>query len=103
MDLFFEIFENLKYDYYLWRLVRISLDKGISIRIFSDKDLIVYYQAENLDVEYAYLMAALYLVRWARRNEIHAKSSTTRKGASEGWLQKLTNMLDFADTANSNE
>lgn len=91
MDLFFEIWRELKFDYILSRVVRSSLWEGISIKIYSKENLIVAVQQETLDYEYAYLIAARDLIEWARRNENHAESSTL-EGESR-WLEKLKEKL----------
>lgn len=96
MDLFFDVWENLKNEFYLWRVVKISLAKGISIKIYSGDDLAVIVQQEDLDTEYAYLVAAQHLVDWAIRNEDHA-SSSTRKGDSDKWMKKLKEQLGVVD------
>ena len=99
IDLVFEVWLNLKNDFYLWRVVKISLAKGISIRIYSGDDLAVLVQQDDLDVEYAYLLAAKQLINWAVRNEDHA-SSSTKKGDSEKWVEKLKEQLGAVDEIN---
>lgn len=90
MDLFFEIWRELKYDYLLTRVVKSSLWNGITIKIYSGESLAVSVQQDDLDYEYAYLIAARDLIEWARRNEDHAESST-----EEGlkWSEKLKAQL----------
>lgn len=98
MDLFFDVFANLKDDFVLSRITKISLDKGTHILIFSDDDLIVRVHDEGASPEYAYLVAAKRLVEWALRNEYneyHASSSA--KGIS--WTEKLMEQFDEVDNA----
>lgn len=94
MDIFFEIFAKFKYDFWLWRIVRIS-EEEIEIKIYSDEDLIVNVKAEAIQREWAYLMAAKFLCEWLERNLGHAKSST-RRGDSN-WTEKLKEQLGIAD------
>jgi len=94
MDLFFEIWKELKFDFILWRTVKSSLWEGITIKIYSAESLIVSVQQENLDYEYAYLIAARDLIAWARRNEDHAKSST--QGDENKWMEKLKAQLGLS-------
>ena len=100
MDLFLEIFREFKDDFWLWRIVRIALEKGIEIKVYSDEDLIVIQKAELDQVEWAYLMAAKSLVEWLERNYDHA-SSSTRKGDSHKWMKKLKKQLGLMDEVNS--
>lgn len=100
MDLFLEIFGEFKDDFWLWRIVRIALDKGVEIKIYSDEDLIVIQKAELDQVEWAYLMAAKSLVEWLERNYDHA-SSSTRKGDSHRWMEKLKEQLGLMDEVDS--
>lgn len=95
MDLFFDVFANLKDDFVLSRITKISLDKGTHILIFSDDDLIVRVHDEGASPEYAFLVAAKRLVEWALRNEYHASSSA--KGIS--WTEKLMEHFDEVDNA----
>lgn len=95
MDLFFEVWKELKFDYLLWRVVKCSIYKGISIKIYSKDSLIVSVSEENLDYEYAYLIAARDLIQWARRSEDHAKSSTNQGDFK--WLEKLKEQLGGQD------
>lgn len=98
MGLFFEVYLFLKNDFWLWRIVKMSIAKGIEIKIFSDNDLIVIEKGELNQVEITYLLAARHLIEWALRNENHAKSST-RKGAKKDWINELKEKLDVADIA----
>lgn len=91
MDLFFEIWRELKFDFILSRVVISSLWDGILIKIYSKDNLIVVVQQENLDYEYAYLIAARDLIEWARINENHAESSTKEEEFS--WSEKLREKL----------
>jgi len=96
MDLFFEIFDFFKYDFYLSRWVKIAMDKGTEIRIYSGNDLILKETEESTEPERCYLRCALHLIEWAKRNENHASSSTREKS----WLDKLKEMLpDEVDNA----
>ena len=94
MDLFFDVFSLFKNDYWLWRIVRYS-DQEITIKIFSDEDLIVIVKTDADQREYAYLLAAKNLVEWLQRNFDHAKSST-RRGDSK-WTEKLKEQLGIVD------
>lgn len=98
MDLFFEIFAKFKYDFWLWRIVRIS-EEGIEIKVYSDEDLIVVVKGEAVQREWAYLMAAKSLCEWLERNYDHAKSST-RRGVSS-WTDKLKEQLGVEDEVNN--
>lgn len=96
MDLFFEIWLNLKNDYYLTRWVKIALDHGTEIRIYSDDELIIREHFEEVEPEYCYLIAALHLAQWAQRNDCHASRTTKEKS----WLDKLKEKLgDEVDNA----
>ena len=90
MDLFFEVWRELKFDFLLWRIVKSSLWDGITIKIYSGNSLAVSVQQDDLDYEYAYLIAARDLIEWARRNEDHAKSSTIGENK---WMEKLKAQL----------
>lgn len=90
MDLFFEIWRELKYSFFLWRTVKSSLWEGIAIKIYSRNQLIVIVQQESLDYEYAYLIAARDLIEWAKRNQDHAKSSTIEEWK---WTEKVREQL----------
>ena len=96
MDLFFDVWLNLKNDFYLWRIVRMSLKDGIEIKIYSADDLIVIVKGELDQVEWCYLIAARNLVKWCQRNYDHA-SSSTRKGDSKSWTEKLKEQLGVVD------
>ena len=91
MDLFFEVWRELKYDFLLSRVVKSSLWEGITIKIYSADGLAVSVQQDDLDYEYAYLIAARDLIAWARRNEDHAKSSTIED--ENKWMEKLKAQL----------
>lgn len=94
MDLFFDVFANLKDDFVLSRITKLSLDKGTHILIFSDDNLIVRVHDEGASPEYAYLVAAKRLVEWALRNEYNVTSST-----SISWTEKLMEHFDEVDNA----
>lgn len=97
MDIFFEVWLNLKNDYYLTRWVKIALDHGIEIRIYSDDELIIREHFEEVsELDYCYLIAALHLVQWAQRTDFHASRTTKNKS----WLDKLKEKLgDEVDNA----
>ena len=90
MDLFFDVWLELKNTYWLTRTVSITMDQGVVIKIYSGDDLIVIIKEESQRVEMAYLLAAKALVNWAKRNEYHAKSATKAEGS---WLDKLKKLL----------
>lgn len=94
MDLFFDVFANLKDNFVLSRITKLSLDKGTHILIFSDDDLIVRVHDEGASPEYAYLVAAKRLVEWALRNEYHVTSSV-----SISWTEKLMEHFNEVDNA----
>ena len=97
MDLFFEIFDFFKYEFYLSRWVQIAIDKGTEIRIYSGKDLILKETDESTEAECCYLRCALHLIEWAKRNENHASCSTRKE---KSWLDKLKEILpDEVDNA----
>lgn len=89
MDLFFNVWLNLKLDFWLSRWVRIDLYE-IVIRIYSGDDLIVIVKMESDQVELAYLMAAKNLIDWAKRNYNHAKSATNNEVS---WTDRLKQLL----------
>ena len=91
MDLFFEVWNELKFDFWLWRVVKSSLWDGITIKIYSGSSLAVSVQQDDLDYECAYLIAARDLIEWARRNEDHATSST--RESEDRWMEKLKAQL----------
>ena len=100
MDLFFEVYRELKYDFVLTRWVKLSLKSGIEFRIYSDGKLIVFEKSEDIEErEYVYLLAARSLIRWAIRNYDHASSSTREENK---WVTKLSEQLsvDIADSQN---
>ena len=93
MDLFFEIWLYLKNEYFLSRIVRITMKDGIEIKIYSGNDLIVIVKGELDQIEWAYLTAGIHLIDWTKRYD-HA-SSSTREGVS--WLKKLKEQLGEDD------
>lgn len=96
MDLFFEVWNELKWDYELTRWVKLTL-AGIEFRIYSEGKLIVLQKGDNLEGrDYVYLLAARDLVNWTLRNYDHASSSTRKEFT---WTEKLNELLsvDIAD------
>lgn len=90
MDLFFDVYSEIKYDFALSRWVRIS-EKGIDFRIYSEDKLIVIVKSEEPEErEYVYLLACRDLIKWALRNYDHASRSTKEENK---WITKLNEIL----------
>lgn len=90
MDLFFDVWSELKWDYELTRWVKLTI-AGIEFRIYSEGKLIVLLKSDNLeDRDYVYLLAARDLVNWTIRNYDHA-SRSARKELT--WTEKLNELL----------
>ena len=99
MDMFFEVYDKFKYDFWLRHVVKYA-EGEIIIKVYSDKDLIVIQKGDSDQVEWAYIMAAKSLVDWLERN-YHAKSST-RRGEDGKWTKKLSELLNV-DAADNND
>lgn len=101
MDLLFEIFEKLKWEYELSRVVSISLGAGIEIRIYSEDKLIVLEKDEDVNAqELAYLKAAKKLIQWVKLDEIHASRSARKETQ---WVDILKEQLGITDDEYNSE
>lgn len=101
MDLLFEIFEKLKWEYELSRVVNISLGAGIEIRIYSEDKLIVLEKDEDVNAqELAYLKTAKKLIQWVKLDEIHASRSARKETQ---WVDILKEQLGITDDEYNSE
>lgn len=101
MDLLFEIFEKLKWEYELSRVVSISLGAGIEIRIYSEDKLIVLEKDEDVNAqELAYLKAVKKLIQWVKLDEIHASRSARKETQ---WVDMLKEQLGITDDEHNSE
>lgn len=101
MDLLFEIFEKLKWEYELSRVVNISLGAGIEIRIYSEDKLIVLEKDEDVNAqELAYLKATKKLIQWVKLDEIHASRSARKETQ---WVDILKEQLGITDDEHNSE
>lgn len=101
MDLLFEIFEKLKWEYELSRVVSISLGAGIEIKIYSEDKLIVLEKDEDVNAQdLVYLKAAKKLIQWVKLHEIHASRSARKETQ---WMDKLKEQLGITDDEHNSE